>query len=43
MSLEEIPFCDEYYPTLDELQDFAGYVTRCEAQSKSGIIKVSSS
>ena len=40
MSFEEINYCETFYPTEQEFQDFKGYVTRCESLAKSGIIKV---
>ena len=40
MSFEEIPFCDEFHPTIEEMKDFGGYLTKCEKVAKSGIIKV---
>ena len=41
MSFEEIQFCDEFRPTLEEMKDFQGYLTNCESVATSGIIKVS--
>ena len=40
MSFEDIPFCDEFHPTYEEMLDFPGYLTKCETFAKSGIIKV---
>ena len=40
MSFEEIPFCDEFHPTKEEMQNFQAYLTKCESKAKSGIIKV---
>ena len=42
MSLENIPYCDTYYPTLEEFQNFENYAERCEKIANSGIIKVNS-
>lgn len=40
MSLEFIPYCNEFYPTLQEFKNFEKYIEKCEKQSTSGIIKV---
>ena len=41
MSFEEIPFCDEFTPTIEDMENFHDYLTHCESLAKSGIIKVS--
>lgn len=38
--LEEIPFCDVFYPTQQEFSDFQGYLEKCVTKAKSGIFKV---
>ena len=40
MSLENIPYCDTFHPTLEEFQNFENYAERCEKIANSGIIKV---
>jgi hypothetical protein len=40
MSLENIPYCDEFYPTRNEFKNFQKYVEKCEKVAESGIIKV---
>jgi hypothetical protein len=40
MSLESIPFCDEFHPTLEEFKNFEKYVEKCQNETKSGIFKV---
>ena len=40
MSLENIPHCEIFYPTLSEFQNFEDYILKCESLSNSGIIKV---
>lgn len=40
MSLEDIPHCDVFYPTEEEFKNFEKYVSKCEKQARSGIIKV---
>ncbi len=40
MSLEEILYCDEFHPTLEEFKHFEKYVTKCQKTAKSGIFKV---
>ena len=38
--LENIPYCDVFYPSDEEFKCFEKYVEKCEKQAKSGIIKV---
>jgi len=40
MSLENIPYCDTFYPKAEELENFENYVELCERKAKSAIIKV---
>ncbi len=40
MSLEDIPYCDVFYPTEDEFKNFEKYVSKCHKSSKSGVFKV---
>jgi hypothetical protein len=40
MSLDDIPHCDVFFPNEEEFKNFEKYITKCEKQSKSGIIKV---
>ena len=40
MSLENVPYCDIFYPTYEEFQNFENYVESCEKNAKSAIIKV---
>jgi hypothetical protein len=39
-SLKSIPECDIFYPSLEEFKDFQTYMSKCEKESISGIIKV---
>lgn len=38
--LKNIPECDIFYPSLEEFKDFQTYMSKCEKESTSGIIKV---
>lgn len=38
--LEEIPYCDIFYPSWEEFADFSSYVEKCTKSAKSGIFKV---
>ena len=40
MSLSEIPFCDIFYPTKEEFNNFENYIEKIAQQAKSGIVKV---
>lgn len=40
MSLDDIPHCDVFFPNEEEFKNFEKYVSKCEKQAKSGIIKV---
>ena len=40
MPLEDIEFCEVYYPTMAEFQDFYSYVEKLSETNKTGIVKV---
>jgi hypothetical protein len=40
MSLEAIPYCDEFYPNEEDFLNFEKYVSKCQKLTKSGIFKV---
>ncbi len=40
MPLEDIPFCEIYYPTMNEFQNFYNYVEKLSMINKTGIVKV---
>lgn len=40
MPLEDIEFCEVYYPTIAEFQDFYSYVEKLSKSNKTGIVKV---
>lgn len=40
MSLDNIPYCDVFYPSEDEFKIFDKYIEKCERTATSGIIKV---
>ncbi len=40
MSLTDIPFCDVFYPTKDEFNNFENYIEKIAKLAKSGIVKV---
>jgi len=39
-SLKEIPFCDVYYPTKEEFNDFEKYIEVISNSTNSGLVKV---
>jgi hypothetical protein len=41
-SVENIPFCDVFYPTTKEFADFENYMEKIVKAAKSGIFKVRS-
>jgi hypothetical protein len=43
MSFSDIPFCEVFYPTKDEFNDFEKYVETVSQKTKSGIVKVNQS
>ena len=38
--LKNIPECDVFHPSSEEFNNFQKYITKCERQTSSGIIKV---
>jgi hypothetical protein len=40
MSLENIPYCDVFYPSEEEFRNFEKFMSKCEKVTKSGIFKV---
>jgi hypothetical protein len=40
MYLSDIPFCDVFYPTKEEFNNFENYIEKIAAHAKSGIVKV---
>jgi len=40
MPLEDIPFCEIYYPSSAEFEDFYSYVEKISKINKTGIVKV---
>jgi hypothetical protein len=38
--LNEIPECEIFYPSLEEFKNFQKFLSKCEKEAKSGIIKV---
>lgn len=40
MSFEDIPYCDTFYPTWDQFNDFETYVEGLSKITKGGIAKV---
>ena len=38
--LRKIKECDVFHPSFEEFKDFQKYMTKCESQATSGIIKV---
>jgi hypothetical protein len=40
MSFEEIPYCDTYYPTIEEFSNFEAYIEKITKSGQSGIVKV---
>lgn len=40
MSLETIPKCKEFFPTIKEMENFTEYIEKCEKTVNSGIFKI---
>jgi hypothetical protein len=38
--IEDIPYCDVFYPSQTEFKDFSGYLDKVTKIAKSGIFKV---
>ena len=39
-SIRDIPYCEVFYPSWSEFQDFSGYLDKVSLIAKSGIFKV---
>ena len=39
-SIEDIPYCDVFHPTMEEFENFSEYMEKITKLAKSGIFKV---